>query len=257
MGSTSLDVGSGVGDISILCPVCHCTNDELRGNFPIRFLPHAWIFVVIGKIMVARSNLSVGGIICVIFILPLPWWHGWGRKFPQVDLFISAECDGIDKVRRVYIPVDFIVGRSINTIFMKHKIWKRQDTHLVLIASLVNNSSPLFGHYSHLGFGGINRNCADITWGFSSWHLHPISCGIKNTFDSGIFWNVCSSQHRVGLNSDRGSRDCQSDITEYLLGIIQFLRLGLCLGFGGLQGLAFAIIILPVLVISHLICLSW
>ena len=33
--------------------------------------------------------------------------------FSQVDLFISAECDIIKKVRRVDLPIDFILGGYI------------------------------------------------------------------------------------------------------------------------------------------------
>ena len=67
-----------------------------------------------------------------------------------MDLFISLICDGIDKVRWVDIPIDFIPGSSINKIFMKHTIWKRQYIHLVQISSLVNKCIPLFGQESQL-----------------------------------------------------------------------------------------------------------
>ena len=72
MGSTSGDVGSVAGDISILCLGYQCTYDELKGHFTLIFLPHSWIIVLLGRIMGDRSNLVVGGIIGVIFILPLP-----------------------------------------------------------------------------------------------------------------------------------------------------------------------------------------
>ena len=72
MVSTSGDGGSGIGDIAILLIGCHCTYDELSGHFPFIFLPHVCIFIVIGRIIGARGNLVVGGIIGVIFLLPLP-----------------------------------------------------------------------------------------------------------------------------------------------------------------------------------------
>ena len=72
MGSNSVDVGSRFGDISILCVGCHCTDDELRVHFPLTFIPNAWIIIVIGRIMGARSNLVVGGITSVIFLIQLP-----------------------------------------------------------------------------------------------------------------------------------------------------------------------------------------
>ena len=156
----------------------------------------------------------------------------------------------------VDLPIDSIIGSSINTIFMKHTIWKRQDIHWVWISSLVNKSSPVFSQHGHLGFGNLNRNCVDRTWGCSIWNLHPSACVIEHTFDSGILWNVCNSQHGVGLNSRRGIRDCESDIPEYWIGIIHFLRLDLYLGWCGLQGLEFEIILSPVLVLARLIYLS-
>ena len=72
MGFTSEDVGSGVGEIYILCLGCHCTDDKLRGDFPLRFLPPAWIVTVFGRIMGDMINLVVLSIMCVIFLLPLP-----------------------------------------------------------------------------------------------------------------------------------------------------------------------------------------
>ena len=72
MGFTSEYVGSGVGEISIICLGCHCTDDMLRGHFPLIFLPHARIVIVLGRIMGHRRNLAVGDIIGVIFLLPLP-----------------------------------------------------------------------------------------------------------------------------------------------------------------------------------------
>ena len=59
MGFTSEDVGSGVGEISIICIGCHCTDDMFRGHFPIRFLPHAWIIIVFGRIMGDKIYLVV------------------------------------------------------------------------------------------------------------------------------------------------------------------------------------------------------
>ena len=52
-------------------------------------------------------------------------------KHSQVEFFISAKFDGIDKVRRVDLPIDFIIGGSVNTIFMKHTIWNCQGIYLV------------------------------------------------------------------------------------------------------------------------------
>ena len=72
MGFTSGNAGSGVGDIAIMCLVCHYTDDDLRGDFQIRFLLHAWITILLGRITADRSNLVVGGIIGGIFLLPLP-----------------------------------------------------------------------------------------------------------------------------------------------------------------------------------------
>ena len=72
MGSTSGDVGSRFGEISTLCIGFHCTGDELMGRFTLRFIPHAWIAIVLRRIMGDRSDLAVGGIISVIFILPIP-----------------------------------------------------------------------------------------------------------------------------------------------------------------------------------------
>ena len=72
MGSTSGDVGSRVGEIAILCLGCHCADDELRGHLTLRFIPHAWIIILLGRITRSRSKLVFGGIIGVIFLLPLP-----------------------------------------------------------------------------------------------------------------------------------------------------------------------------------------
>ena len=76
MGSTSGDTGSGVGEIDIMCLGFHCIDDDLRDHLPLRFLPHAWIVIVLGNIMGYRSNLVVLGIISVIFLLPIPSLHG-------------------------------------------------------------------------------------------------------------------------------------------------------------------------------------
>ena len=47
-------------------------------------------------------------------------------KKSRVDLFISEFCDGIEKVRRFDVPVDFILGNSINITFIRYTIWKSQ-----------------------------------------------------------------------------------------------------------------------------------
>ena len=57
MWFTSEDVGSGVGEIAILCLGCHCTDDNFRGGFTLRFLPRACIVTVFGRIMGDRINL--------------------------------------------------------------------------------------------------------------------------------------------------------------------------------------------------------
>ena len=72
MGSTSGYVGSGFSEISILLLGCHCTDDELRGRFPLILLPHSCIAILIGSIMVDRGNLVVGDIIGVICLLLVP-----------------------------------------------------------------------------------------------------------------------------------------------------------------------------------------
>ena len=72
MESTSGYVGSGVSEIVILCLGCHCTDDDLRVNFPLIFIPHSWNVIALGRIMGARNNVVVGGIIGVIFLLLLP-----------------------------------------------------------------------------------------------------------------------------------------------------------------------------------------
>ena len=72
MGSTSGDVGSGVDEIAILCLGCHYIDDDLRRHLLLRFLPHAWIFIVLGRIMGDRSNLVVEGIISFILLLLIP-----------------------------------------------------------------------------------------------------------------------------------------------------------------------------------------
>ena len=69
MGSTSGDVGSRVGKISILLLGCHYADYELRGHFPLIFLPHACIVIILGNIMGDRGNFVVGSIIGVIFLL--------------------------------------------------------------------------------------------------------------------------------------------------------------------------------------------
>ena len=204
-----------------------------------------------------RRNLVVVGFIGAIFLLTLPRQHGWGKNTSWVVLFISAEYDDIEKSRKVDQPIDSILVSYIHTNFMKNMIWKCQGIHLVWIASLVNNIIPLFGHNGNLVFFNLNSNFVDSTWGWSRWYLHSSSCGSKNIFGIGILWNWRSSQGGVGLNSIRGIRDFESEITEYWLGIILSLLLDVCLGWCGLQGLAFTILFLSVLVLVCLIYLSW
>ena len=72
MGSTRGYFGSVFDDISILLLGCHFTDDELRGGgVPLRFLPRACIYIVLGGIMGARGT-RVGCITDVVFLLPIP-----------------------------------------------------------------------------------------------------------------------------------------------------------------------------------------